>query len=170
MKKKIIAIAAGTIMTIGMTTTAFAVTPQYHSWVPKIPSITWDSMSDESKEIINDAVSDIIEDIDFEINVLSSPTISEATYHHGRFFYDKTRLQIRWEKVTNVDYYEVRVTKADGTSNVYITSDTSLFIYEKTDDFITGCIRSGKVEVRDCKGDIKSTWSKAKTISCNSFH
>lgn len=169
MKKKIIAMITATVMTIGMTTTAFAVTPQYHSWVPKIPTITWDSLSDESKEIINDAVKDIVGNIDFDVT-LSSPKISEATYHHGRYFYDGTRLQIRWGKVTDADHYEVRVTKIDGTSKVYKTTNTSLFVYEGSDDFITGCVRSGKVEVKAYGDNCYSAWSDPETITCNSFH
>lgn len=38
-------------------------------------------------------------------------------------------------------------------------------------DFITGCIRSGKVEVKTVKSNgVESDWSEPKTISCNSLH
>lgn len=170
MKKKIISMITATIMTIGMTTKVLAVTPQYHSWVPQIPIITWDSLSDESKEAISDAVSDVLEDIDFNIEILNVPNITQATYHHGRYFFDKTRLQVRWDNISEVDHYEICVTKSNGESKTYNTSNTALFIYEGSDDFISECIRGGTVEIRACKEDTKSGWSESKTISCNSFH
>lgn len=170
-KKSLFVLTTTGALLFGTTTNAFAVTPQYrYSWVPKIPEISWDSLSDESKDIINDAVGDVISGIDFNINTLSIPEINEATYHHGRYFYDRTRLQIRWEKVINADYYEIRIVKTDGKSKIYKTSNTSLFLYCGSDDFITECVRSGKVEVRSCNVDTKSEWSTPKTISCNSFH
>ena len=169
-KKSLFVFATTGALLFGATTNTFAVTPQYHSWVPKIPEITWDSLSDESKDIINDVVNDAVGDIDFDINALSIPTIREATYHHGKFFYDRTRLQIRWDEVIDADHYEVRVVKSDGTSRIYETFNTSLFVYCGSDNFITECVRSGKVEVRACNGDMLSKWSSKKTISCNSFH
>lgn len=173
MKKKIIAVIMVMTMTLGTSTTVFAVTPQYHSWVLNVPEITWDSLSDESKDIIDNVVKDIVGNIDFDtVNKLSTPVITEATYHHGRCFYDKTRLQVRWDKVTDAEYYEIRITKKDGVSKIYKTKNTSIFIYEKSneDDFIIGCVRSGKVEVRACNDSESSAWSDAKTITCNRFH
>ena len=168
--KKVISVIAAIIMSFAITTNAFGVTQQYHSWVPKIPEITWDSLSDESKDIINQIVNDTLEDNNSDKKTLRTPKISESIYHHSRFFWDSTRLQIRWNEIENADYYEVEIIKTNGNKQTY-TSDYNSLIVNK-DEFINECIRSSKVRVRACSNNNfdNSNWSESEIVSCNSLH
>ena len=105
-----------------------------------------------------------------EMENVDKPVVTQAIYYHKKLYFNRARLQVRWDKVDKVKYYEVKVTKKNGESKIYNTSDTSLFVYEKSDNFVTDCVRSGKVEVRAAKDNDKSSWSDAVTISCNSLH
>lgn len=165
--KKIIAtlISASLIALSGAN--AYAATPQYHSWVPDIPNITWDSLSDESKDVINNVVNDVIKKYKLE-----TPEVTKAIYRHERIFWDPERLQIEWNEVDGAEYYKVKVVKKDGTCKVYETENTYISVKPEEDDFVISCIRSGHVQVMACNdsGFNNSEWSDKKTISCNSLH
>lgn len=171
--KKVVSILLAVVMIFGISTTTSAVTPQYHSWVPKLPDLSNIELPDSVKEDIDDMVDDWLEDNPIEIAVLSKPTVTEAIYRHQRMFYDRARLQVRWNEIENAEYYKVKITTKDGEPKEYTTTNTSLFVYTGSDDFITGCIRSGSVQVMACSdtdGICDSAWSTSKTISCNSLH
>lgn len=171
--KKVVSILLAVVMIFGISTTTSAVTPQYHSWVPKLPDLSNIELPDSVKEDIDDMVNDWLDDNPIKISVLSKPSVTEANYRHQKVFYDKARLQIRWNKVEGAEYYKIKVTKKDGTYKEYTTTNTSLFVYSGSDNFITDCVRSGSVQVMACSDtdDIcDSAWSISKTISCNSLH
>ena len=170
MKKKLVTIALMGALIIGAELPAHAVTPQWKNPVPDIPEIHI-TVPESVKDMIDEMVEDYFNRNPIEIETTETPKITQAIYRHGQSFYDKTRLQVRWDKVNNADYYEIRVTKTNGESKMYKTSNTSLFVYEGSDDFVQDCIRSGSVEIRAYgKNGVYSTWSAKKTISCNSFH
>ena len=105
-----------------------------------------------------------------EMENVDKPVVTQAIYYHKKLYFNRARLQVRWEEIPEASYYEVMVTKKSGESKVYKTSDTSLFVYNGADEFVNDCVRSGKVEVRAVNDNVKSDWSNAVTISCNSLH
>lgn len=177
--KKIIALTVTATTIMVSTVPVFATTPTYKSWVPTGTAIDWGKVIESvfnSQFGDEDADEDevIEEDVD-EVITLGTTTITEAKYYHFNYnpIWNKRRLQVRWNVVEGAEYYEVKVTKTDGTSNTYTTSYTSLFVYQDSDDFMTACVRSGKVEVRACTdvdGYENGDWSEAATIKCNSLH
>lgn len=172
MKKAIgTAVLVGTLI-LGNTVPAFAVTPQYTSWVPKIPTITSSDLPDSTKDEIDKIVSDSFNNWQVsQETTLGKTTVSEAIFRHYRSIWDKARLQVRWSAVSGAKSYEVKVTKTDGSSTTYTTTGTSLIVYQGSDSFLTDCVRSGKVTVRAVGSDgTYGDWSAAKTISCNSLH
>lgn len=168
--KKIVGITLAMTMVLGVRINTFAVTPRWKNPVPDIPEIHI-TVPESIKDKIDEMVKDYFNRNPIEVETTETPKITQAIYRHGQSFYDKTRLQVRWDRVNNADYYEIRVTKTNGESKMYKTSNTSLFVYEGSDDFVQDCIRSGSVEVRAYgKNGVYSIWSDKKTISCNSLH
>lgn len=158
--KKATAILLTGIILSGTGVNTYAVTPQYRP--PK---------TDFTIEGIVDAVKNYLKENPIEIGKLNDTKITQAVYYHKKLYFNRARLQVRWDEVGKAKYYEVKVTKKNGESKIYNTSDTSLFVYEKSDNFVTGCVRSGKVKVRAISADGKcSDWSSEKTISCISLH
>lgn len=172
--KKTLGLVLASTFIIGSSTTVFAVTPQWKNPVPKIPDISNIEIPDSVKDKINSAVNDYLKDhpLDLDdIEFLSTPNVTSAKYVHSNYFWNRNRLQINWDKVDKAKYYEVKVTKTDGTSKTYTSYNTSLFVYKDDDDFITDCVRSGSVKVRACGENVGSSmWSDAKTITCNALH
>lgn len=158
-KKATTVLLTGIILT-GVSVNTYAVTPQYRP-----------PQTDFTIEVIVDEVKDYLKDNPISITNLDTTEITECIYRHSKAFYDQTRLQVRWSGVKNADYYEVKVTKTNGKSKTYMSDYSSLIVKEKSDDFITDCMRSGKVKVRAVSADGKyGEWSKEATISCNSLH
>ena len=154
--KKLVAVLLAVAMTFGISTTAFAITPHYHSWVPDIPDLSEIELPDGWYE---------------DINTLDEPVVSSAMYRHQRMFWDPARLQVDWTDVDEAEYYKVRITTKDGVSKEYTTSNSSIYVYSRSDDFAKECLRSGTVQVMACSDTItNSDWSDQKTISCNSIH
>ena len=172
LKKFLSLVLVGTFI-IGSSTTVLAVTPQWTNPIPEIPDISNIELPDSVKDKINSAVDEYLKDhpLDLDgIEFLSTPNVTSAKYVHSNFFWNRNRLQINWDKVDKAKYYEVKVTKTDGTSKTYTSYNTSLFVYND-DDFITDCVRSGSVKVRACGENIGSSmWSDAKIITCNALH
>lgn len=172
-KKFLSLVLVGTFI-IGSSTTVLAVTPQWTNPIPEIPDISNIELPDSVKDKINSAVNEYLKDhpLDLDgIEFLSTPKVTSAKYVHSNYFWNRNRLQITWDKVDKAEYYEVKVTKTDGTSKTYTSDNTSIFVYKDDDDFITDCVRSGSVQVRACGENIGSSmWSDAKTISCNALH
>ncbi len=154
--KKIAGMLLAGVMIMGTGTQVFAVTPRMDtSWVPKIPKITID------QSILTESLS--------EIELVQAPEITQAVYYHGSSFFNRARLQVRWNEVEGADSYEIKVTKKDGTSKTYTKTSTSLFAYKDHDDFIDGCVNGATVQIRSVTGDGSySGWSDEETVGCNS--
>lgn len=110
-----------------------------------------------------------------EAPALGVPEVTTAKYVHKTPYYGmRAHLEISWEEVEDAESYEVLITKADGETITYTTTNTSVY------DTAAKCPRvyiedtstwaSATVQVRAIKGDIKSTWSDAVNISCDMLH
>ncbi len=154
--KKIAGMLLTGIMIIGTGTQVFAVTPRMDtSWAPKIPKITIDQS--------------ILEEVVPQIELVEVPEITQAIYYHGSSFFNRARLQVRWNEVEGADSYEIKVTKKDGTSKTYTKTSTSLFAYKDHDDFIDGCVNGATVQIRSVTEEgLYSGWSDEETVGCNS--
>lgn len=175
--KKIIALTITAMTIMASTATVFAATPNYKSWVPSGTAIDWGKVIESIfSSQFGDTSDDVDEDeVETDGITLGTTTITEAKYYHYNYnpIWNKRRLQARWNSVENAEFYEVRITKTDGTSNIYTTSYASLFVYQNSDDFMTSCVRSGTIEVRACTdadGYADGEWSEAAIIKCNSLH
>lgn len=146
----------------------YAVTPQYR---PPQTDFTIEGIVDAVKDYLKENPIDIDFDIDISETNVEKTEITQAIYYHKRLFFNKSRLQVKWKEVPKADYYKIKVEKKNGDLKIYESKNNSLFIYEKSDDFITGCVRGGKIKVKAIGSNgLKSDWSKVKMISCNSLH
>ena len=106
---------------------------------------------------------------------LGVPKITQARYHHkSAVSLLSNQLQISWNAVDGAESYEVEVSKADGTTSVYTSTSTSLFLkntgcpsvyVEKTATWVGATVR-----VRALAGNSTGDWSAASKIGCNSIH
>ena len=168
--KKIVGITLAMTMVLGVRINTFAVTPRWKNPVPDIPEIHI-TVPESIKNKIDEMVKDYFNRNPIEVETTETPKITQAIYYHKKLFFNRARLQVQWEEVPEADHYEIRVTKKNGESKIYKDSDTALFVYEGSDDFVQDCIRSGSVEVRAYgKNGVYSVWSDKNTISCNSLH
>lgn len=168
--KKIVGITLAMTMVLGVRINTFAVTPRWKNPVPDIPEIHI-TVPESIKDKIDEMVKDYFNRNPIEVETTETPKITQAIYYHKKLFFNRARLQVQWEEVPETDHYEIRVTKKNGESKIYKDSDTALFVYEGSDDFITECVRSGSIEIRAYgKNGVYSAWSDKKTISCNSLH
>ena len=151
--KKFAGMLLAGVMIMGTGTQVFAVTPRMDtSWVPKIPI---------DQSILTESLS--------EIELVEAPEITQAVYYHGSSFFNRARLQVRWNEVEGADSYEIKVTKKDGTSKTYTKTSTSLFAYKDHDDFIDGCVNGATVQIRSVTEEgLYSGWSDEETVGCNS--
>lgn len=110
-----------------------------------------------------------------EAPALGVPTVTTAKYVHKTPYYGmKAHMEISWEAVEGAESYEVLITKADGETITYTTTNTGVYdtaakcprVYIED----TSTLASATVQVRAIKGDIKSTWSDAVSISCDMLH
>lgn len=168
--KKIVGITLAMTMVLGVRINTFAVTPRWKNPVPDIPEIHI-TVPESIKNKIDEMVKDYFNRNPIEVETTKTPRITQAIYYHKKLFFNRARLQVQWEEVPEADHYEIRVTKKNEESKIYKDSDTALFVYEGSDDFITECVRSGSIEIRAYgKNGVYSAWSDKKTISCNSLH
>lgn len=166
--KKATAILLTGIILSGTGVNIYAVTPQYR---PPQTDFTIEGIVDAVKDYLKENPIDIDFDIDISETNVEKTEITQAIYYHKRLFFNKSRLLVKWKEVPKADYYKIKVEKKNGDLKIYESKNNSLFIYEKSDDFVTGCIRSGKIEVKTVKSNgTESDWSEPKTISCNSLH
>lgn len=166
--KKILCLLCTLILTMSCTLSVFACSPTYKP--PKLPTIPeiHVGIPDEYKDGVSQAIDEHIKE-NLNIKLLNTPTITECRYIHGRAFWDKSRLQVRWDAVDEATSYEIKVTKSDGTEKTYTSDYTSLVVNKDEDDFITGCVMGGTVKVRAVKdnGALYSLWTEEDTIACN---
>ena len=106
---------------------------------------------------------------------LGVPKITQARYTHKAVVASlSNQLQITWNAVDGAESYEVEVSKADGTTSMYTSTSTSLFLkntgcpsvyMEKTATWVGATVR-----VRALAGNSTGDWSAASKIGCNSIH
>lgn len=162
--KKFIALLTVLTFIFSFSVQSYAVTPAIKIPSTKVPGI---SPSWELPDSIKMDINKLLE------GKLKIPKITENRYIHGRAYWDKDRLQVRWDAVDEADFYEIIVKKKDGTEKTYTSSYTALVINKNDDEFITGCVMGGTVKVRAVKDDgaVYSLWTEEDTIACNKvFH
>ena len=172
-KKEIMAFLLTMVIIAGVCTTSYATTPSYKPLsgygYTGVPEINTDNIElpDAVKEAISRNVKEKVKNLD--IKLLTTPQITENRYIHGRAFWDKNRLQVRWDTVDEATSYEIIVKKKDGTEKTYMSSYAALVVNENDDAFITGCIMGGTVKIRAVKDDgaLYSLWTEEDTIACN---
>ena len=98
----------------------------------------------------------------------SVENITASYRHKGVYSYLPDHFYVVWDKVPGAESYEVRVIKKDGTEKIYTTENNSLTIFQ--DDFITGCIAGGTVEIKAIGEGLSETWSEKEKISHNQIH
>lgn len=106
---------------------------------------------------------------------LEAPVITEARFYHSASVASlKNRLQISWDAVENAESYEIEVTKADGTVELYTAASTSLMkknaecpkVYiEETCTWTAATVR-----IRAIACDSIGDWSEAVKIGCDKLH
>lgn len=169
--KKFIALLTVLTFIFSFSVQSYAVTPAVKLPNVKVPDISpsWE-LPTSVKIAIDKAVKESVKNVN--IKLLTTPTITENRYIHGRAFYDKDRLQVRWDTVDEADSYEIIVKKKDGTEKTYTSSYNALVINKNDDDFVTGCVMGGTVKIRAVKDDaVYSLWTEEDTIACNKvFH
>lgn len=101
---------------------------------------------------------------------LDAPEITESRYYHQG---NMSRLQIDWGAVEDAEFYEVKVTKADGAVEMYTTETDLLYakvecprVYIEAENLWA----AATVQVRAVAGDTFSEWSEAKKIGCDMLH
>ena len=161
--KKLMALAIATSIFAGTSVTSLAYSPLYKPpKMPSIPNITV-TLPDSVKQSVDETVKQQVENI----NLLDTPEITENRYIHSNVFYSPSRLQVRWNPVTDATSYEICITKTDGTSHTYTSNYASLLI--EKDEFITGCPRGATVKVRALNDEHYSLWCAEDTVACNSI-
>lgn len=180
--KKITVFLVALCLIVCMTVPVFAVTPPLNAPdMPEIPEIKvnfklpdgfWDKwFAGHPIRLPDDfEIQEPTEATEPEVIVLGVPAITEARYYHRGI----KRLQIRWDAVDGAESYEVEVTKADGTIDVYTTNSAMLFLknVECPKVYIeeTRTCAAASVKVRAVCGDSVGDWSEAKKVGCDMRH
>lgn len=156
--KKLVAIMCAVMVAVSCAVPALACTPPLKPPHIDIPEIEV-KIDDQMQDAINNAAKKFLEK-----NVLDKPAIQKATYIHRATRYgDYGCLSVRWNKVDSAVYYEVEVTKADGTQKTYKTSYTTLISY--ADEFLTDEMDGATVKVKAYGVDETfSLWSDVEKV------
>lgn len=171
--KKFVALLTLLTLILSFSIQSYAVSPVIKVPTIKIPEININNIElpDNVKDAINESVKEDIKNLD--IKLLTTPQITENRYIHSRVFWDKNRLQIKWNTINEATSYEIKVKKKDGSEKIYTTTYTYLIVNKNEDDFITDCVMGGTVKIRAVKdnGSVYSLWTDEDTIACNKiFH
>ena len=111
-KKRIVALVLTLLLACSMTARA-GFTPRYDVDMPEIPDIEV-TLSDATKEAIDQAVKQQLEKM-----VLEQPVITSASYWQSTQRYEYAIATIAWDKVEDATSYKIEITKADGTSKTF---------------------------------------------------
>ena len=173
MKRKFFSLLLVLSLVITLSLPAYAATPSF-----KIPNITIPDISDNIKiELPDDFWDKWFDEHPLpEITIKpETPVISYAKYVHRTPYYGMSKhLEIQWNKIENADSYEVLITKADGTTISYNT--TNNLIYDKNTDCpkiyvsSTSTWTAATVQVRAINNNQMSDWSSPVKISCDKLH
>jgi hypothetical protein len=168
MKRVLTIVLALTLTVCSIPVAANAITPALK--IPSMPTIPSFKVNIELPQSVFD---DWFAKNPIELptaKIPNTPSVTEAKYYHDQY----SRLQIRWNKVDGADNYEIEITKADGSKEVYETSSNSLIrsdvdcprVYiEETSTWTAATVR-----VRAVDGNVKSLWSESVNVGCNMLH
>lgn len=161
MKKKhtVIALIMALVMACSMVTQA-GFTPRYDVDMPEIPDIEV-TLSDATKEAIDQAVKQQLEKM-----VLEQPVITSASYWQSTQRY--AIATIAWDKVEDATSYKIEITKADGTSKTYESQYNILSACNYNDEFVLPDLDGATVRVR-AYGEDKTYSMWSDTVEINSF-
>lgn len=103
---------------------------------------------------------------------LSVPANVDASFkHHGTYSYLPDHLEVAFDPVDGASGYEILIAAADGSEKTYTVDTNFLMIYAESDDFISGGVSGGSVQVRALGSDGSvSLWSDPEEISHNQIH
>ena len=161
MKKKhtVIALIMALVMACSMVAQA-GFTPRYDVDMPEIPDIEV-TLSDATKEAIDQAVKQQLEKM-----VLEQPVITSASYWQSTQRY--AIATIAWDKVEDATSYKIEITKADGTSKTYESQYNILSACNYNDEFVLPDLDGATVRVR-AYGEDKTYSMWSDTVEINSF-
>lgn len=160
-KHTVIALIMALAMACSMVAQA-GFTPRYDVDMPEIPDIEV-TLSDATKEAIDQAVKQQLEKM-----VLEQPVITSASYWQSTQRYEYAIATIAWDKVENATSYKIEITKPDGTAKTYKSQYNILSVNSYNDDFIKSNMDGATVRVRAFGDDeTYSMWSE--TVEINSF-
>ena len=169
MKKKVkvfVALLMVMTLTLGITSTAFACTPQYkplseygYTGVPNVEV----ELSDDVKLAIDKSVSNYIEKCK-----LSKPVVTSATsWKQKTLKRTYTSLVVTWDKIGDATYYKVEVSNPDGTSKTYNVNYNLFSLNSYKDEFISNLTSESTVRVRAYgEDDTFSPWSDKSKFKC----
>ena len=173
MKRKFFSLLLVLILVMALALPAYAATPNI-----KIPNITIPDISNSIKiELSDDFWDNWFKEHPVPSVTLKpeTPIISSAKYVQKTLYYGTSKhLEIYWNKINNATSYEVLITKADGTTISYNT--TNNLIYDKNADCpkiyvsSTSTWTAATVQVRAINNNQMSDWSSPVKISCDKLH
>lgn len=169
--KKLIGAIMSLVLVLCMPVCAHAATPDFET--PDIPDFS-DIKFDIKFEFPEGFWDKWFEEHPVPELKVDTPVISTAKYVHGSSRYNRSRLEIRWNKIENAESYEVLITKADGTTINYSTTNNMIYNTDIQCPYVyieeTSTWESATVEVRAMFGAITSEWSEPVNIGCNKLH
>lgn len=163
--KKLVAIMCAVMVAVSCVVPTMACTPPLNPPHVEIPDIEV-KFDDKMQEAFANAAKKF-----WEKNTLTKPAIQKATYIHRTMRYsDYACLSVRWDKVEGAVYYEVEVTKADGTQKTYKTSYTTLIRANYADDFLNDGMDDAEVHIKAYGEDETfSLWSDVVEVERYNF-
>lgn len=159
-KHTVIALIMALVMACSMVAQA-GFTPRYEVDMQEIPEIEV-TLSDATKEAIDQAVKQQLEKM-----VLEQPVITSASYWQSTQRYEYAIATIAWDKIEDATSYKIEITKADGTAKTYKSKYNVLSVNSYNDDFIKPNMDGATVRVRAFGDDeTYSLWSDVAEIGC----
>ena len=161
--KKLVSIIMALTFAMALPVTAQAgFTPRYDVDMPEIQDIEV-TLSDATKEAIDQAVKQQLEKM-----VLEQPVITSASYWQSTQRYEYAIATIAWDKVEDATSYKIEITKADGTSKTYESQYNILSACNYNDEFVLPDLDGATVRVR-AYGEDKTYSMWSDTVEINSF-
>jgi hypothetical protein len=168
MKRVLTIVLALTLMVCSIPMVANAITPALK--IPSMPTIPNFKVNIElPQSVFDDWFAKNPIDVP-TVQIPGTPNVTEARYYHGRY----SRLQIRWDEVDNADSYEIEITKADGSQEMYVSDSNMLYRSDVECPMVyieeTNTWAAATVRVRAVDGNVKSLWSESVNVGCNMLH
>ena len=163
--KKLLAVVLTAALTLTCAMPVKACTPPLNPPKVEIPEITV-KIDDKLQSAIDEAAKKF-----WEKNVLGKPAVKYASYIKRTSRYGTYGcLTVQWDKVDNAAYYEVLVTKTDGTKKTYTTSYNTLVRANYYDEFLKDGLENATVRVKAYGEDETfSLWSSDTVVKTYNF-